>query len=263
MPFPDINPIALQLGPIAIRWYGIAYLTAIALGWYLLLRRARRPGSLWSGEQISDLIFYAAIGLILGGRVGYILFYNFADYLRQPWAIFAVWEGGMSFHGGLLGGLAACGWYARNSQRSFFAVTDLLAPIVPIGLFLGRVANFVNGELWGAPTDLPWGVIFRGELAGGVPRHPSQLYEAFFEGVVLFAVLWPLSRRPRRTGLPSAVLLVLYGVFRCAIEFVREPDVQLGYLAGGWLTMGQVLSLPMVLAGLAIYVCYTRRQPAP
>lgn len=263
MPFPEINPIALQLGPLAIRWYGLAYLAAIALGWYLLLRRARRPNSGWTSEQISDLIFYAAFGLILGGRIGYVLFYNFADYLQHPLAIFAVWQGGMSFHGGLLGGLFACALYARRSGRSFFAVSDLLAPIVPIGLCLGRIANFVNGELWGAPTDLPWGVIFPSESAGGVPRHPSQLYEALLEGIVLFAVLWPLSSQPRRAGLLSAVLLGWYGIFRCAVEFFREPDAHIGYLAGGWLTMGQVLSLPMVLAGIAIYFLHTRRQPPP
>jgi phosphatidylglycerol:prolipoprotein diacylglycerol transferase len=263
MPFPEIDPIAIQLGPLAIRWYGLAYLSGIAIGWYLLTRRARTPGFGWTGEQIADLIFYAAIGLILGGRLGYVLFYNFADFLRHPLSIVAVWQGGMSFHGGLLGGIAACAWYARRMQRGFFVVIDLLAPIVPIGLLLGRIANFVNAELWGKPTDLPWGVVFPGELAGALPRHPSQLYEAFLEGIVLFAVLWPLSRRPRRPGLLSALLLGLYGMFRCAIEFVREPDAHLGYLAGSWLTRGQLLSLPMVLAGAAIYLFYTRRQPLP
>jgi phosphatidylglycerol:prolipoprotein diacylglycerol transferase len=263
MPFPDIDPIAFQIGPLAVRWYGLAYIASIVIGWYLLARDVRRPGSGWTREAIADLVFYIAIGGVLGGRIGYILFYNFASYLHEPLAIFAVWRGGMSFHGGLLGAITAAWLYARGAGRPFFAVTDLVAPVIPIGLLLGRIANFINAELWGAPTDLPWGVVFPGADAGGIARHPSQLYEASLEGVLLFAVLWPLSRRPRRPGLLSALLLIAYGICRILIEFVREPDAHIGYLAGSWLTMGQVLSIPMVLAGIAIYVFHTRGKPIP
>jgi phosphatidylglycerol:prolipoprotein diacylglycerol transferase len=247
--FPDIDPVAVRLGPLAIRWYGIAYLVGIGLGWWLLRLRARRKDSGWNTEQVADLIFYTALGAILGGRLGYVLFYNLPGYLANPLEIFKVWHGGMSFHGGLLGFLTAVWLYSVKSARRFFLVTDFIAPVVPVGLFFGRLANFVNSELWGAPTSLPWGVVFPDPSAGGVPRHPSQLYEALLEGAILFAVLWIFSRKPRPLRAVSAVFLLFYGTFRFAVEFVRVPDAHLGYLAFEWVTMGQILSLPMILIG--------------
>ena len=249
IPFPSIDPVAFKLGPVAIHWYGLAYIAGIAAAWWLLRWRAA-CGADWQPQQVDDLIFLGALGAVLGGRVGYILFYNAHAYLADPLAIFAVWRGGMSFHGGAIGLVLAIAWFARREARPFFAVSDFLMPAVPIGLGLGRLANFVNQELWGAPTSQPWGVVFSAPAAGGVPRHPSQLYEAALEGVVLFAILNVLARRTRAVGTVSGAFLALYALFRMAVEFVREPDPQLGYLAFGWLTMGQVLSLPMLLAGL-------------
>ena len=248
--FPEIDPVAVHLGPLAIRWYGLSWVTGILLAWWLLDRRSRRPGSAWDGEAVSDLIFYAALGMILGGRLGYALFYNPGSYLADPLAVVRVWEGGMSFNGGLIGALTGCWLWGRRSGRGFLACSDLLAPVVPVGLFFGRIANFINGELWGAPTALPWGVIFPDPRAGHIPRHPSQLYEAALEGAVLFAVLWMLSSQPQPRGRMTGLFLAGYGLFRFAVEFVRQPDGQLGYIAFGWLTMGQALSLPMILVGL-------------
>ncbi len=258
--FPDIDPIAFSVGPLSVRWYGLAYIAGIGIGWALLHARARRPGALFDTQQVADLVFYAAIGAVLGGRIGYILFYGFADFLDNPLRIFAVWRGGMSFHGGVLGWIAGTWWFARGAGVRFLDAADFLVPIVPIGLALGRVANFVNQELWGAPTTLPWGVTFTAPGAGPLPRHPSQLYEAALEGLVLFAVLWLMSRRPRPTGTIAGVFLLLYGVFRSLVEFVREPDAHIGYLAFGWVTMGQVLSLPMIIAGLLL-LAMARRAP--
>ncbi len=254
LPFPTINPVAVKLGPIAIHWYGLAYLTGIALGWWLLRRAAARSGSLWSRDDVADVVFYAAIGAVLGGRIGYALFYNLADYAASPLSIFAVWRGGMSFHGGVIGFIIAIALFARSRGRSFFAVTDFVLPVVPIGLFFGRIANFINQELWGAPTTLPWGVLFTHPAAGGVARHPSQLYEALLEGVVLFFILRFVAAHSTRTGAVSATFLLAYGIMRAGIEFVREPDQHIGYLAFGWVTMGQILSLPMVIGGLLILI---------
>lgn len=254
LPFPTINPVAVKLGPVAIHWYGLAYLTGIALGWWLLRRAAARSGSLWSRDDVADVVFYAAIGAVLGGRIGYALFYNFADYAESPLSIFAVWRGGMSFHGGVIGFIIAIALFARSRGRSFFEVTDFVLPVVPIGLFFGRIANFINQELWGAPTTLPWGVLFTHPAAGGVARHPSQLYEALLEGVVLFFILRFVAARNTRTGAVSATFLLAYGIMRAGIEFVREPDQHIGYLAFGWVTMGQILSLPMVIGGLLILI---------
>lgn len=262
IPFPAIDPIAVQLGPLAIRWYGLSYVVGIGLAWWLLARRAGRgAGRDWRAEEVSDLVFYAALGAVLGGRVGYVLFYNVNEYLANPAELLAVWRGGMSFHGGMLGVIAAMALYARRIGKPFLAVADFVLPAVPIGLFLGRLANFVNQELWGAPSELPWAVLFTAPAAGGVPRHPSQLYEALLEGVLLFVLLnWLQARAPRR-GVVAATFLIGYGLCRFAVEFVREPDVQLGYLWQGWLTMGQVLSTPMVLAGLAILIYAVRGTP--
>ncbi|RMD70145.1 MAG: prolipoprotein diacylglyceryl transferase [Gammaproteobacteria bacterium] len=257
LPYPRIDPVAVDLGPLKIHWYGLMYLFGFLLAWWLGKRRARRPDSPIAPQEMGDLVFYAALGVVIGGRLGYVLFYDLPRYLEHPWAIFQIWQGGMSFHGGLLGVLAAMALYARKRGIAFFRLTDFIAPLVPIGLFFGRIGNFINGELWGKVTDLPWGMVF--PHAGPFPRHPSQLYEAFLEGIVLFAVLWLYSSRPRPVMAVSGLFLLGYGTFRFLVEFVREPDPQLGYLAFGWLTMGQVLSFPMVLLGATLlFLAYHR-----
>lgn len=229
------------------------YLAGFAGGYGLGVMRAARPGSGWSSNEVADVLFYIAIGVILGGRLGYVLFYNPAYYLQNPFEILQLWSGGMSFHGGLLGVIAAMAWFAHRTQRGFFQVADFVAPLTPLGLLAGRIGNFINQELWGRATDLPWAVVFPATDPARIPRHPSMLYEAFLEGVVLFAVLWIYSRKPRLTGRVSGLFLICYGVFRFLVEFVREPDRHIGYLAMDWLTMGQVLSIPMVLFGLGLF----------
>ncbi len=253
--YPDIDPIAISIGPLAIRWYGLMYLGGFLLGWLGARSRARRADSPISPERVDDLVFYVAIGVIAGGRFGYMLFYGFGAIIADPLSIFRIWEGGMSFHGGLIGVLIAMGLFARKVEQPYFAITDFIAPWVAPGLGLGRIGNFINGELWGATTraDAFWAVI-----VDGVPRHATQLYEAFLEGLVLLIVLWGFSRRTRPIMAVSGLFLFFYGVFRIAIEFVRLPDLHLnpdaaGYLAFGWLTMGQVLSLPMVVIGIAFF----------
>jgi phosphatidylglycerol:prolipoprotein diacylglycerol transferase len=247
---PQIDPIAIQLGPLAIRWYGLMYLIGFAAAWWLGRRRARRPGSGWRAEQVDDLVFYAALGVILGGRVGYVLFYGFEQLLADPLYLLRIWQGGMSFHGGLLGVLVAAWLFGRKHGFGFFGTTDFVAPLVPLGLGAGRIGNFVNGELWGRVSDLPWAMVFA--HAGPLPRHPSQLYEALLEGLVLFLLLWFYSARPRPRMAVSGLFLVGYGAARTAVEFAREPDAHLGFLAGGWLTMGMLLSVPMVVAGAVL-----------
>jgi phosphatidylglycerol:prolipoprotein diacylglycerol transferase len=244
---PDLNPVAIAIGPLKIHWYGIMYVFGFVAGWWLGVVRARRPGSGWKPAEVGDILFYIALGVIVGGRLGYVLFYKPAHYLAHPLEVFALWDGGMSFHGGLIGVILAMAWFARATQRGFFAVADFVAPLTPLGLGAGRLGNFINQELWGAPTDLPWGMVFR--TGGNVARHPSQLYELALEGIALFVILWLYSRRPRAAGAVSGLFLVGYGAFRFLVEFVREPDAHLGYLAFGWLTMGQVLTLPMILLG--------------
>lgn len=251
--FPHFDPVALQLGPVAIHWYGLMYLLGFLAGWWLGRLRAAAPGSGWRNDEPSDLLFYGAVGVVLGGRLGYVVFYDLGSYLQDPAAVLQVWRGGMSFHGGFLGVLVAMAAYARRSGRRFFQVTDFIAPLVPPGIFAGRVGNFINGELWGAPTDLPWGMVVGGPYWGDEPRHPSQLYEAALEGLALFLILWLYSRRPRPTGAISGLFLVGYGVFRFVVEFVRVPDAHIGYIAFGWLTMGQLLTLPMVVFGLILF----------
>lgn len=257
--FPNIDPVAFHIGPLAVRWYGISYLVGISVGWWLMRRRARAPDSGWTASEVGDFIFYLALGAVLGGRIGYILFYNFGVYLHDPLAIFRVWQGGMSFHGGLIGLFLASWWWARKTRRGFLEVCDFVVPAGPLGLFFGRMANFINGELWGAPTQLPWGMVFPG--GGPMPRHPSQLYEAVLEGIVLFAIIWWYSSRRRPRGSVTGLFLIGYGVARCLVEFVREPDAQIGYLAGDWLTMGQVLSVPMIALG--IWLMLRRNRYAP
>lgn len=248
--YPDIDPIAFQLGPLAVHWYGIMYAVGFISGWWLGRYRARRPWSPLQPQQVDDLVLFVAVGVVIGGRVGYMLFYGLDQLLANPLTLFQIWHGGMSFHGGLLGVIAMTWWFAWRIKTSFWRMTDFVAPLIPIGLGAGRIGNFINGELWGAPTSLPWGMVYPG--LGPQPRHPSQLYEFLLEGVLLFALLWLFSRRPRPTCAVSGLFLLCYGVFRFLVEFVRMPDPQLGYLAFGWLTMGQVLSLPMIIAGLGL-----------
>ncbi|NHA15123.1 prolipoprotein diacylglyceryl transferase [Thioalkalivibrio sp. XN279] len=247
IPYPDIDPIAVQLGPLAIRWYGLMYIIGFAIAWALARHRAKQPGSGWTPQQVDDLIFYCAIGVIVGGRLGSILFYNFDAWTRDPLMLLRIWQGGMSFHGGLLGVLLAVWLYGRKLGKTFFEMTDFIAPLAPLGLAFGRLGNFINGELWGKPTDVPWGFV-----VDGTTRHASQLYQAGLEGVTLFLVLWFYSaRRPPRMAV-SGMFALGYGVFRFAVEFVRLPDAHIGYLAWGWLTMGQVLSTPLILLGVVL-----------
>lgn len=252
MPFPDINPIAFSVGPLHVHWYGLMYVVGFLAGWALGRIRAAHPGSSWTGEDVDRLVVYSAFGVLLGGRLGYIIFYNLSAYAAHPLQVLEIWQGGMSFHGGLLGVLAAVWLFAERTGRKFFEVTDFLAPLVPLGLGAGRIGNFINGELWGKASSLPWAMVFPDPRAGAVPRHPSELYEAFLEGIVLFIILWVFSRRPRPRVAVSGLFLLCYGLFRFTVEFVRLPDPQLGYLAFGWLTMGQVLSTPMILAGAGL-----------
>ncbi len=256
--YPEIDPVALQLGPLKIHWYGLTYLIGFAAAWWLGRLRAQRPHSGWTAQQVGDLVFYGALGVVLGGRIGYILFYDFATYMENPVRILQVWQGGMSFHGGLIGLLIAMWFFGRRYDKTFFEVTDFLAPIAPVGLGAGRIGNFINGELWGKVSDVPWAMVFPG--AGPLPRHPSQLYESFLEGAVLFVIVWLFSSKPRPIRAVSGMFLFFYGVFRFLVEFVRMPDPQLGYLAFGWVTMGQILSLPMIVAGLILlWLAYRNR----
>ncbi len=252
---PDIDPVAFSLGPLAVRWYGLMYLAGFAGAWWLGSRRIARGAAPITREQFDDLLFLGVLGVILGGRFGYVLFYKPAHYFAHPAEIVAVWQGGMSFHGGLLGVMAAMGFAAWRHRVDYLRLMDFIAPLVPVGLAAGRLGNFINGELWGRVTDLPWGMVFRG--AGDAPRHPSQLYELGLEGVALFALLWWFSSKPRRRGQVSAVFLMGYGVARFIAEFAREPDSFLGFLALG-MTMGQWLCVPMVLGGIALFA-WSRR----
>jgi len=269
--YPDIDPVALALGPIRVHWYGLMYLVGFMAGWWLGRLRAGRPGSGWTARQMDDLVLYAVLGVVIGGRLGYMLFYGTGQLAEDPLALFRVWQGGMSFHGGLLGVLAALWLFARRNGMRFLQVSDFLAPLTPIGLGAGRIGNFINGELWGRPAEVPWGVQlpclrFPEHCSVGgewsLPLHPSQLYEAGLEGLVLFAVLWVFSSRSRPVGAVSGLFLVGYGLFRFAVEFFRQPDAHLGYLALGWVTMGQILTLPMLLAGVLLLAWAYRRRPA-
>lgn len=262
--YPEIDPVALSLGPLPfvgtldIRWYGLMYLFGFVSGFLLLNYRAKKPNSGWNTEEVSDLIFYGALGVVLGARIGYVLFYNFSGFLADPLSMFAVWEGGMSFHGGFLGVVFAMWWYGRKIGKSLFEILDFGAPIVPIGLGAGRIGNFIGGELWGRPTDVPWGMVF--PHVDSLARHPSQLYQAALEGVALFTILWFYSSKPRAKFAVSGMFALWYGIFRFAIEFVRQPDAHLGYIAFGWLTMGQLLSLPMIFVGLFLLAVAKKQQ---
>ena len=255
---PGIDPVAFSLGPLRVHWYGLMYLVGFLGGAGLGIYRARRPESGWRSQEVWDLLFYVALGVIIGGRLGYVLLYNLPHYLSHPADLLRIWTGGMSFHGALVGVIVAVWLFARRSGRAFLSVGDFLAPLCPLGLAAGRIGNFVNQELWGRVTELPWGVVFAG--AGPLPRHPSQLYEAFLEGVVLFIVVWSYSARPRPLGAVSGLFLLCYGIVRCGVEFVREPDLHIGFLALGWVTMGQLLSVPMIVAG--VWLMVRARGPA-
>ncbi len=248
--YPQINPVAIHLGPLSVHWYGLMYLAGFFIGWWLLARRARDARWGFTQEQVSDILFYTALGVIIGGRLGYMFFYDWPDLRDNPWFIFQVWKGGMSFHGGLIGVIIALACYARSIQHSVVRIADFIAPVVPVGLGLGRIGNFINGELWGRVTTVPWGMVFPN--GGPLPRHPSQLYEFFFEGIILFLILWIYSAKPRPLGATSGLFLIGYGAIRFSLEFFREPDQQIGYIAWGWLTKGQLLSFPMMLIGILI-----------
>lgn len=248
---PEIDPIAFSIGPLAVRWYGLMYLLGFAAAWWLGTRRIGQGKAPITRKQFDDLIFAAVLGVILGGRLGYVLFYKPAHYAANPLEILAIWQGGMSFHGGLLGVIVAMWIYARRQGVDFLRLADFVAPLCPLGIAAGRMGNFINGELYGRVTDLPWGMVFR--QAGEAARHPSQLYQFALEGVALFILLWWFSFRPRERGQVSAMFLMGYGVFRFIAEFGREPDAFLGLLAFG-LSMGQWLCIPMIAAGIWLYV---------
>ncbi|MGF1765105.1 prolipoprotein diacylglyceryl transferase [Aliivibrio kagoshimensis] len=255
--FPQIDPVLIELGPLAIRWYGLMYLFGFMFALWLANKRAERPNSGWNKDQVSDLLFAGFLGVVIGGRVGYVLFYNFGMFLDDPIYLFKVWTGGMSFHGGLLGVITAMLWYGYKNGRTFFSIADFIAPLVPFGLGLGRLGNFMNGELWGRVSDVPWAMVF--PYGGPLPRHPSQLYEFALEGVVLFFILNWFIRKPRPLASVSGLFLFGYGSFRFIIEYFREPDAQLG-LFGDFISMGQILSLPMVIGGLVMVLWAYKRE---
>lgn len=258
MPFPDIDPVIFHIWRFPVRWYGLMYIIGFIAGYFIIWSDAKRRKLDLSKDDVADLIFYLALGVILGGRLGYVLFYHFGYYLENPLKLFAINEGGMSFHGGLVGITIAALLFARKKKMGFFQLADLCAPAAPVGLGLGRVGNFINGELYGRQTDMPWGIIFPG--GGNVPRHPSQLYEAFLEGLVLFAILWIIRRRRPPVGVVFWSFIAFYGLFRFIVEFFREPDQHLGFFFGG-ISMGQVLSFPMLVVG-AIMVLLALRKGA-
>jgi len=255
---PNIDPVAFSVGPVSVHWYGIMYLLAFATAWWLALQRAKRPDSPLAPKQIEDLIVYGALGVVLGGRFGYVFFYNFETWLQDPLWLFRVWEGGMSFHGGLLGVVVANIIYCRRVGIKFPELMDFVAVIVAPGLGFGRLGNFIGQELWGRQTDVAWGMVFPKDIEALV-RHPSQLYQAFLEGVVLFAIVYWFARKPRPRLAISALFVMVYGVCRFGVEFFREPDSHLQDLAFGWMTRGQLLTIPMILIGLGVFIwAYTK-----
>lgn len=248
--YPEIDPVALTVGPLEVRWYGLTYLAGFITAWLLGRWRASRPGSGWTVIEVDDLVTYSVVALIVGARVGYVLIYGLHHLLADPMSLFRIWEGGMSFHGGALGIVISALIFAWRKKKLPSAIGDFCVPLAPPGLFFGRLGNFINAELWGRETSLPWGMVYPAHMdPTGTVRHPSQLYEALLEGVVLFTVLWLYSRRKRRPWAVLGLFLLLYGAFRFSVEFLREPDPQMGFIAFGWLTTGQALSLPMILLG--------------
>ncbi len=264
LPFPAIDPVLIQIGPLAIRWYALAYIAGLILGWKFIVARVRSAGdgAAMSEPMVDDFLVWATLGVVLGGRLGYIVFYRPDFYLANPMEILAIWRGGMSFHGGLLGVTAAMVLFSRRRELSLLAVTDLVSCAAPIGLFFGRVANFINSELWGRTSDVGWAMVFPN--GGPEPRHPSQLYEAALEGALLFVILWVLARRPdmdQKPGYLTGVFIGGYGATRFFVEFFREPDAHLGFLFAG-ATMGQLLSLPLVLLGVYLVATAGKRADA-
>ncbi len=281
-PLINIDPVAVSLGPLDIHWYGIMYLMAFLSFWAIGNRRATRQSWwAWSKQDVSDILFYGMLGVIIGGRIGYMLFYGFDLLIQNPLSIVKIWDGGMSFHGGLLGVVIAMLWFARRTQRSFWQVADFVAPMVPLGLAFGRLGNFVGGELWGRLTDVPWAMIFakstgfraadtqalneawQSGALDHLARHPSQLYQAGMEGLGLFIILMWYSSKPRPAAAVSGLFLLGYGIFRLSAEFFRQPDEQLGFLAMHWLTMGMLLSLPMIALGLGIIIYAYQTNSSP
>lgn len=279
--YPSIDPVIFSVGSLAVRWYGLMYVIGFAVAWWLGRKRASSPASTWTPIDVDDLIFYSAIGVILGGRLGWITAYGFEQFAADPLMVFRVWNGGMSFHGGLVGVLLALALFAKRRQRRFADVMDFLAPLPGIGLCAGRIGNFINGELWGKPTDVPWGFIVdpatlhksQAQEALDLCRrfgidpcvlhvHASQLYESALEGLLLFTMVWIFTAKPRPRFAPAGLFLLGYGVFRFLVEFVRVPDENRGYLLFGWVTMGQILSTPMIIAGLTLLVVAYKRNQA-
>ncbi len=267
--YPNPDPVAFTIGPFnlpwldhpvafPVHWYGITYLVGFIAAWWLARRRAAQPGSTWTPELVDDLIFMCAVGVILGGRIGWLLVYGTEGVIEDPWSAIRIWKGGMSFHGGLVGTLIALAIFARRRGKLVVDVFDFTAPLPAIGFGAGRIGNFINGELWGKETDVPWGFLVDNKV-----RHPSQLYEALLEGLVLFVLLWWFTSRPRPRWAPSGLFLIAYGVFRFLVEFVRVPDDNRGYLLLGWVTTGQLLSLPMIIVGAwMLVVAYRRNEPS-
>ena len=256
MVYPQFDPVAISLGPLQIHWYGLMYLFGFVGAWLLGWIRAERYD--WTIIEVENLLFYSAIGVIIGGRLGYILFYDLSVNVVQPLNILKIWQGGMSFHGGLLGVLTAFWLFSKKTGKSFFNVSDFIAPLVPIGLFTGRIGNFINGELWGKVSDMPWAMVFPN--GGSLARHPSQIYEAGLEGLALFIILWLYSVKYKPVGAITGLFLLGYGYFRFCVEFVRIPDPLYSYLAFNWLTMGQLLSLPMIIFGIYFIGCAYHQQ---
>lgn len=256
--YPDIDPVIFSIGFVKVRWYGLMYVLGFVFSWWLARRRAEKPWAPIRPEQVDDLIFYAMLGVILGGRIGYCLVYGWDNLLRDPLYIFKITEGGMSFHGGLVGVMVAMWLFGRKLGRGFWEMADFAAPLAPLGLGFGRIGNFINGELWGKPTDVPWSFNVNGQAL-----HPSQLYEALLEGLALFVIVWVFSAKQRPYRAVSGLFLIGYGVFRFFIEFYRVPDAQLDYLALGWVTMGQVLSVPMIVLGAVLMVLAARARRVP
>lgn len=255
--YPTINPVAFSIGPLSVHWYGLTYLIGFILAWAALafrLHKMRVPN--FTLNQLSDILFYGALGVIIGGRLGYMIFYDWPEFSSHPWIFFQLWKGGMSFHGGVLGVVAAFIICSYTMRKSFAEISDFIVPAIPLGLAAGRIGNFINGELWGRITDVPWAMVF--PSVDHFPRHPSQLYECFLEGVVLFLILWIFSSKPRPRWAVSGFFLVFYSVFRFTLEFFRQPDYQIGYVAWDWMTKGQLLSFPMLAFGIGMLIAAYR-----
>ncbi len=278
MPFlVDFDPVLLSLGPVKIHWYGVMYLLGFVTFLLLANYRARKPGSGWTEAEVSDMLFYGVLGVVLGGRIGYLIFYDFAEVLKDPHRIYQIWKGGMSFHGGLIGVGLAFAWFVRKTGKPYHQVADFLIPMIAPGLFFGRIGNFIGGELWGRPSDVSWAMIFPDSLEfsytalqlqeqylsgslNHLARHPSQLYEALLEGLLLFIIVWVFSRKARPPMAVTGVFLAGYGTFRSIVEWFREPDRDIGFIAGDWLTMGQVLSWPLIITGVGMLIYAYRTQ---